>query len=132
VYSVTEAGELLPIRRRPLFGVGSDDRRARGNATNAAVNTPVQGSASVIQNKAITKVDRWLVESGLWASGEARICNAVHDATYLEVIESKATQVAERVQHLMTDQPTRGVPLRTDAKIGRDLASMVALKDWTG
>ncbi len=132
VYSISEAGDFVPIRRRPLYGIGSDDRRARGNAINASVNTPVQGSASVIQNKAITKVDRWLVESGMWARREARICNAVHDATYLEVREDKVVQVAETVQHLMIDQPTRGVPLRTDAKVGRDLASMVALKDWTG
>lgn len=130
VFAVGANDELYPIRRRPLVGLGSHSKRAVGNAINASVNTPVQGSASVIANRAITAVDRWLREQGLYQRGAARLNNAIHDAIYLEVEDSLVAAVAPQVGRLMIDQPSRGVPLAVDITVGPDLASMIPYDDW--
>ncbi len=130
VYSVSDGGDLIPIRRRPMVGLASSARRTVGNAINASVNTPVQGSASVIQAKAIVGIDRYLQQSGLFAAGLARIVNAIHDATYLEVHESVVAEVHHNVEPLMIKQPTRDVPLRVECKVGPDLASLVDFDTW--
>jgi DNA polymerase-1 len=130
VYSVSEGGDLIPVRRRPLVGLASTSRRVVGNAINALVNTPVQGSAAIMQVKAITAIDKWLLDSGMFERREAAIVNAIHDATYLEVREDLVHKVYANVTPRMVNQPTRGVPLRVDCKVGRDLASMVPYSEW--
>jgi len=105
-------------RRRPLWDIVSQDDMARNNAENAAVNTPVQGTASEYCIASLIECVRWLLADNV----PAKLVLTVHDSLMFEVKNSHVDLVTQRVPEIMTSWDSKGpggeVPLVADLKVG--------------
>ena len=102
--------ETLMGRRRPMPDVTSSNQRVRSAAENAAVNTPVQGSAADIIKKAMIDLDGRLDASGL----QAQLLLQVHDELVLEVPLAELEATTEMVKDAMEHAVDLDVPLNVD------------------
>ena len=102
--------ETLMGRRRPMPDVTSSNQRARVAAENAAVNTPVQGSAADIIKKAMIDLEDRLEASPL----QAQLLLQVHDELVLEVPERELEETIAVVRGAMEGAVELGVPLQVD------------------
>ena len=102
--------ETLMGRRRPMPDVTSSNQRVRSAAENAAVNTPVQGSAADIIKKAMIDLDALLAASDL----QAQMLLQVHDELVFEVPESELEATIEMVRGAMENAVELSVPLNVD------------------
>ena len=102
--------ETLMGRRRPMPDVTSSNQRARVAAENAAVNTPVQGSAADIIKKAMIDLEGRLEASPL----QAQMLLQVHDELVLEVPERELEETIAVVRGAMEGAVELGVPLQVD------------------
>ena len=102
--------ETLMGRRRPMPDVTSSNQRARVAAENAAVNTPVQGSAADIIKKAMIDLEGRLEASPL----HAQMLLQVHDELVLEVPERELEETIAVVREAMEGAVELGVPLQVD------------------
>jgi len=107
--------ETLLGRRRPLPDVSSSDGRARSAAENAALNTPVQGSAADIIKRAMIELYRRLGDSDL----AAHLLLQVHDELVLECPASELDAVQALVVECMEGAAELSVPLKVDTGSGR-------------
>lgn len=102
--------ETILGRRRRFPEINSDDARARVFAENAAVNTPVQGSAADIIKKAMIVLEERLERSTL----AGRMLLQVHDELVLEVPRSQLDETRELVRVCMETAVPLRVPLKID------------------
>jgi DNA polymerase-1 len=102
--------ETLFHRRRAIADINSEEARLRVFAENAAVNTPVQGSAADIIKKAMIDLEAALARSGL----AARMLLQVHDELVLECPERELGSASELVRSCMEGAVTLSVPLAVD------------------
>lgn len=103
-----------PARWRPLYDVASRDSGRKGHAERAAVNTPIQGTASDFCLAALADVVRWLLGEAF----PAKLVLTVHDSIMLEVAETHADEAAERLRAIMEARPAGPVPVVADIEIG--------------
>ena len=110
--SARESGvvETLMGRRRPMPDLTSSNQRMRVAAENAAVNTPVQGSAADIIKKAMIDLERTLAGSKL----AAQMLLQVHDELVLEVPADELDDTIEVVRTAMEGAVELAVPLHVD------------------
>ncbi|MEM7307568.1 MAG: DNA polymerase I [Planctomycetota bacterium] len=106
--------ETLLGRRRRTPDINSKNSRARSFAENAAVNTPVQGSAADIIKRAMIDLERELSASAL----AGRLLLQVHDELVLEVPESELEETTALVRRCMEEAVVLDVPLQVDAGHG--------------
>lgn len=111
-----------PARRRPLWNIASNENGFRINAENASVNTPVQGTAADYTLASIPMIVDWLVRSEV----PAKLVLTVHDSIIFEVREDAIDHVARTAIDIMESHPSRGVPLKVDAEVGRSWGSLKA------
>ncbi|MFM7298481.1 MAG: DNA polymerase, partial [Planctomycetota bacterium] len=102
--------ETLFHRRRPIADINSEEARLRVFAENAAVNTPVQGSAADIIKKAMIDLEAALERSGL----AARMLLQVHDELVLECPERELAAATDIVRRCMEGAVALSVPLAVD------------------
>ena len=102
--------ETLLGRRRRLADVGSGDSRMRSFAQNAAINTPVQGSAADIIKRAMIDLERELEASKL----HGRMLLQVHDELVLEVPTAELEETRTMVRRCMEEAVVLDVPLKVD------------------
>jgi DNA polymerase-1 len=102
--------ETILGRRRRFPEINSPDPRTRAFAENAAVNTPVQGSAADVIKRAMIDLEARLTQSPL----SARLLLQVHDELLLEVPERELEQTTELVRECMTNAVPLKVPLHVD------------------
>jgi DNA polymerase-1 len=102
-------------RRRTIQDINADEPRLRAFAENAAVNTPVQGSAADIIKKAMIDLERRLEESKL----AGRMLLQVHDELVLEVPLAQLDETREMVRDCMENAVSLSVPLKVDFGHGR-------------
>ncbi len=116
-----ENGEVRTIlgRIRPLPELASDDARVRASAENAAVNTPVQGSAADLIKLAMIRVDQRIREEGL----AARMLLQVHDELLFECPAEELPALKELARAEMEGVADLSVPLVVDIGDGPDWAS---------
>src|SRR5262249_1739455 len=107
--------ETLSGRKRAIPDVNSDDSRLRAFAENAAVNTPVQGSAADIIKRAMIDLERELESSKL----AGRMLLQVHDELVLEVPTRELDAAREIVRDCMEHAVDLSVPLKVDFGHGR-------------
>ncbi|MFT5731649.1 MAG: DNA polymerase-1, partial [Planctomycetota bacterium] len=88
----------------------SSNQRVRSAAENAAVNTPVQGSAADIIKKAMIDLDGRLDASAL----QAQLLLQVHDELVLEVPLAELEATTEMVKDAMEHAVDLDVPLNVD------------------
>lgn len=109
-------------RRRLVDGVRSKtkrgDSRQRNLAERIAINTVVQGSAADIIKLAMLRVHVWLGSSHL----RARLLLQIHDELLLEVHDDDLDQAEQGLVQSMSSAITLSVPLKVDAKSGRNWA----------
>jgi len=108
--------ETLLGRRRRIPDIDSGNSRTRSFAENAAINTPVQGSAADIIKRAMIDLERALSESPL----RAELLLQVHDELVLEVPRSEIDETAELVRRAMEEAVVLYVPLKVDFGFGAD------------
>jgi DNA polymerase-1 len=116
-----------PARRRALPDVASKDDQRRAHAENAAINSPIQGTASDFCIASLVECVRWIKEDCV----PAKLVLTVHDSLMFEVEESALEEVAYQVDRIMRSWPSAGVPLVVDMKVGQAWGSLqnYALQD---
>jgi len=107
-----EKGYVVTIsgRRRRFADITSDDARVRVFAENAAVNTPVQGSAADVIKRAMIDLEARLCDSRL----SGRMLLQVHDELVFEVPERELDETRELVRDRMENAWPLRVPLKVD------------------
>jgi len=108
--------ETLAGRRRRIPDIASSDQRARVFAENAAINTPVQGSAADIIKRAMLRVEQRLANSTL----AGRMLLQVHDELLFELPLAELEPTRELVVTAMEAAWELAVPLAVEAGHGPD------------
>ncbi|MDE0913979.1 MAG: DNA polymerase I [Planctomycetota bacterium] len=108
--------ETLLGRRRTIPDINSENQRARAFAENAAVNTPVQGSAADVIKLAMIGLEERLAASDL--AGEMLL--QVHDELLLEVPASELEASTDMVRECMEHAIDLDVPLKVEFGSGRN------------
>ena len=106
----TGAVETLLGRRRRIRDIESTNSRMRSFAENAAVNTPVQGSAADIIKRAMIDLEAELTRSDL----RAELLLQVHDELVLECPVSELDATRALVSRAMEEAVVLDVPLKVD------------------
>jgi DNA polymerase-1 len=106
--------ETLAGRRRLIPEIRAEDARTRAGAENAAVNTPVQGSAADIIKKAMLALEARRAASKL----AGRMLLQVHDVLLLEVPAAELTETIDVVRDCMANAWPLRVPLEVDIGSG--------------
>jgi DNA polymerase-1 len=106
--------ETLLGRRRKVPELNSSDNRVRVFAENAALNTPVQGSAADIIKRAMIDLERDLERSRL----AGRMLLQVHDELVLECPARELEPTRELVRACMENAVRLAVPLKVDVGAG--------------
>jgi DNA polymerase-1 len=88
-----------------------------------AINAPIQGTAADIIKLAMLHLPRTLKDAGLGA----RMLLQVHDELVLECPEKEVEAAAQLVKKTMSEAFKLRVPLKTDAKVGRNWAELRAI-----
>lgn len=110
-------------RKRDLWIIDSKDHLDVSKARNAAINTPVQGTASDYCAASIGKVVHD-IEAGLI---DAKLVLSVHDSIILECKAELVEDTARKVRDIMQGWYSKGVPLKVDCEFGTRWGSLVAL-----
>jgi DNA polymerase-1 len=108
--------ETLLGRKRRFPELAGSDARMRSFAENAAVNTPVQGSAADVIKKAMIALEDRLARSKL----RGRMLLQVHDELLLEVPERELADTRELVRDCMMNAVPLRVPLKVDFGHGKN------------
>jgi len=108
--------ETLLGRRRKVPELASSDNRVRVFAENAALNTPVQGSAADIIKRAMIDLERALEASSL----QGRMLLQVHDELVLECPERELEETKALVKKCMEGAVALRVPLKVEVGAGRN------------
>lgn len=119
-----------PARRRPLLAIANKgssqtDRKAVANAEHAAVNTPIQGTASDYCLASLGSCVKWLRDDFV----PAKLVLTVHDSLMFEVDDDARAieEVAFNANRIMSSWPSAGkveVPLVVDFKVGKAWGSL--------
>lgn len=107
--------ETLSGRRLYLPDIRNKNANARAGAERAAINAPMQGTASDLIKRAMTDVSRWLSD-GLKSKQIMR----VHDELVLEMPEAKLDLVKEKRPQMMAkvNEGILKVPLIAEVGVG--------------
>ena len=108
--------ETLFGRRLYLPDIHNKNANARAGAERAAINAPMQGTASDLIKRAMIDVSRWLDLDGL----KTKLIMQVHDELVLEVPESELDLVKEKLPQIMAkvDEGKLNVPLEAEVGVG--------------
>ncbi|MBP6868667.1 MAG: hypothetical protein KBC16_00975 [Candidatus Pacebacteria bacterium] len=118
--------ETLYGRQRQFPEMKSSLPYVRAQAERMAINAPIQGTQADIIKKAMVAIDAYLEEKNL--AEEVHLILQVHDELVFEVNDRILAVVAHEIQRCMetvlTEEESNGVPIRAEAKIGKDWGSM--------
>ncbi|MCI4077026.1 DNA polymerase, partial [Klebsiella pneumoniae] len=89
--------ETLFGRRLYLPDIRNKNANARAGAERAAINAPMQGTASDLIKRAMIDVSHWLDSAGL----KTKLIMQVHDELVLEVVETELDFVKEKLPQIM-------------------------------
>jgi len=108
--------ETLFGRRLYLPDIHNKNANARAGAERAAINAPMQGTASDLIKRAMIDVSRWLVSGSL----KSKLIMQVHDELVLEVPEAELDLVKEKLPQIMAkvDEGMLNVPLVAEVGVG--------------
>ena len=108
--------ETLFGRRLYLPDIHNKNANARAGAERAAINAPMQGTASDLIKRAMIDVSRWLVSDDL----KSKLIMQVHDELVLEVPKTELDLVKEKLPQIMAkvDEGMLKVPLVAEVGVG--------------
>lgn len=107
--------ETLFGRRLYLPDIRNKNANARAGAERAAINAPMQGTASDLIKRAMIDVRNWLSD-GIGS----KLVMQVHDELVLEVVETELDLVKEKLPQIMAkvDEGMLNVPLVAEVGVG--------------
>ena len=107
--------ETLFGRRLYLPNIHNKNANARAGAERAAINAPMQGTASDLIKRAMIDVSRWLSDDL-----KSKLIMQVHDELVLEVPEAELDLVKEKLPQIMAkvDDGMLKVPLVAEVGVG--------------
>lgn len=110
--------ETLFGRRLYLPDIRAANANRRAGAERAAINAPMQGTASDLIKRAMVAVSDWLRSEGL----QSRLIMQVHDELVLEVVNSELDLVRGKLPQIMAkvDGGLLAVPLVAEVGNGED------------
>ena len=110
--------ETLFGRRLYLPDIHSKNGNARAGAERAAINAPMQGTASDLIKRAMKDVRQWLLSDGL----QSKLIMQVHDELVLEVVESELDLVKRKLPEIMANvaKGELNVPLVAEVGVGEN------------
>ena len=113
--------ETLFGRRLYLPDIRNKNANARAGTERAAINAPMQGTASDLIKRAMIDVSRWLseCEASPWDDLlQSKLIMQVHDELVLEVPEAELDLVKEKLPQIMAkvDEGMLKVPLVAEFK----------------
>ena len=103
-------------RRRNITEIYSTNHNTAMFGERAAMNMPLQGTASDIIKLAMLKVDKALTEQKL----KSKLILQIHDELILDVPEDEVEQVKKLLKECMENVVSLKVPLTIDISIGKD------------
>ena len=108
--------ETLFGRRLYLPDICNKNANARAGAERAAINAPMQGTASDLIKRAMIDVSHWLSDDLL----QSKLIMQVHDELVLEVPEAELDLVKEKLPQIMAkvDEGMLKVPLVAEVGVG--------------
>jgi DNA polymerase-1 len=90
-----------------------------------AINAPIQGTAADIMKIAMINIPPRMKKSGL----SANMLLQVHDELVFECLENELTEMASLVQQEMENAFTISIPLKTEAKFGKNWGEMSTIRE---
>lgn len=123
----TQKGYVETLLGRRRYFPGLQDPRnmtTRNREEREAINAPIQGTAADIMKIAMLRVPQALKDAGL--SGKMLL--QVHDELVVEVPETEITQTTRVVQRAMEEAYKLDVPLKTDARCGKNWDDMAPVE----
>ncbi len=106
--------ETLFGRRLYLPDIRSSNGNVRAGAERAAINAPMQGTASDLIKRAMIAVQQWLQQAQL----SSRLIMQVHDELVLEVPADEVDAVRLRLPEIMAAAGALAVPLLAEVGVG--------------
>lgn len=111
---------------RQMYQIASPLDGVQSNMRNAAMNTPVQGSAALFTFASIPPIIQWIDEARV----PARITNTVYDSIVAEVRDDWVERFVAKCHSIMTSHPSGGVPMKVDATVGPTWADQEPWEKW--
>ncbi len=111
-------------RRRSLYKIADQDKKARENAERSTWNTRIQGTGADFCTCSVARIDQWIEQDCVPAS----LVLTVHDSIVAQVEESAADEVAHQGRRIMENYDANGVPVVVDMEVGRSWGSMKKIK----
>lgn len=111
-------------RRRPIPELFSGMPAVRAGGERMAINMPIQGTTADVLKLAMIEVDRKLPS---W-SNSAKMLLQVHDELVFEVDEDEVLALVPRIRTCMETVVDLGVPLKVEAKAGKNWDEMTEIK----
>ena len=110
--------ETLFGRRLHLPDIRAGNANQRAGAERAAINAPMQGTASDLIKRAMINVRNWLVSDGL----QSKLIMQVHDELVLEVVETELDLVKQKLPEIMANvaDGQLNVPLVAEVGVGEN------------
>jgi DNA polymerase-1 len=120
--------ETLFGRRRYFPGLKSRLPFMRAEAERQALNAPMQGTQADIIKLAMVEIDAMLREE---YAEEAYLLLQVHDELIFEIKKEKVKELApkilNRMQSILTEEQTHGVPILSSSAVGPNWGEMKKL-----
>ena len=110
-------------RRRYLPEIFSSNRNVRAFGERAALNTPIQGTASDIIKVAMLKIAKEIKQRQL----RSRMLLQVHDELIFEIPPNELAEMASLVRQAMEKAVTLRVPLVVNLEIGPNWYELIPL-----
>ncbi len=99
-------------RKRTISDINSSDYMKREHAKNAAINTPVQGSAADLIKLAMIKVAEAIEGT------ETKMIMQIHDELVFEIKEEELDSEIAKICQIMQEATKLSVPLKVDYGVG--------------
>lgn len=117
-YNAIQYGYVSTLNGRKLYlpDIYSSNISQKKSAERAAINAPMQGSASDIIKKAMVSIHYWLQNDNI----PVRMIMQVHDELVFEVQHSVLELAIKQIKKLMEECFTLDVPLKVDIGIGKN------------
>ncbi len=118
--------ETLLGRRRYFPGLKTQsNQNIRHREEREAINAPIQGTAADIMKIAMLKIPPAIKRAGF----SARMLLQVHDELVIECPIKELTEIASLVQHEMENAFTISIPLKTEARFGKNWGEMQPIRE---
>jgi DNA polymerase I len=121
--------ETLFGRRREFSGMKSSLPYVRAQAERMAINAPIQGTAADVIKFAMVRVQEMIEHEK--AQEEVKMILQVHDELVFEIKDSHVEKFIEKIrqvmEHVITKEDSRSVPLLVQAKKGKNWGTLTSL-----